>query len=179
MAGTLRGLGCVEGLEREVDRARQLRHRLHHFLGRRRIGIVYVQHGDVRNVEALRLVVELGIEQILAQGATDGPGEQVADLGGKRVDETEGALVLAKFLRRKRAIVDRALRECRSLKDEKAGTGNCGDADAGCQHEGPLIFYRQSCGAVAPSNQARQQRRRKVAGFPCAAFSRRKISGTV
>ena len=106
MARALGGLGGVEILQRDVQHARQLRHRLEHLLRRGRIGIVDVQHGDVRNVEALRLVVELGVQQLLAQQAVDGRIQEVVHFLRQRVDEPEGALVLAEFLRRQRAVVD-------------------------------------------------------------------------
>jgi hypothetical protein len=125
MARTLGSFGRVEGLQLHVQHGRQLGQGLQHLVGRGRVGIVDVQHGDVRDVEAQRLVVEPGVQELLPQQPADRPREKVVDLRRQRVDEAEGALVLAEGRRAQGAVVDRAL--CGSGVDIEHGHAANGD----------------------------------------------------
>ena len=76
------GFGGVERLQRDVERVWRFWQSFQHLLGRRRIGIVGVQHGHVRDVEALRFVVEFRVQEFLARWVVDGFREQVVYFRG-------------------------------------------------------------------------------------------------
>ena len=111
MAGALGRFGRVEGLQPHIEHRRQLGQRLQHLFRRRRVGVVDVQHGDVRDVEAQGFVDQAGVQQLFTQQPADGDGEEIVHFLRQGVDQPEGPFVLAKGRRAQHTVVDGALGE--------------------------------------------------------------------
>ena len=106
LACPLGGFSRVEFLQRDIEYARQLRQRLQHLLRSGRVGVVDVHDSNVRDVEALRFVIEFRIEQLFAQHTLRGQVQRVVDFFRQRIDQAEGADMRPEARRRQRAVID-------------------------------------------------------------------------